>query len=96
MEITRWGVGRSCEGTRGQMVRVSRDEALRLIESLSRQLRTRNANDDRAEFMPVTAGIAGKTVEEYFSIVVVERQQGSVRGGARSAKGTRKRTKKDV
>lgn len=63
MEISRWSV----EDTRGQMVRATRDEALKLIESLSRQLRTGNANDGRAEF---TAGIAGTKTEEYFSIVV--------------------------
>ena len=73
MEISRWGAGRSVEGTRGQMVRVTRDEALKLIESLSRQLRTRNANEGRAEF---TARIA--ETEEYFSIVVAERQESEI------------------
>jgi hypothetical protein len=56
------------------MVRMTRDEALKLIESLSRQLRTEDANDGRAEF---TAGIAGTKTEEYFSIVVAERQRES-------------------
>ncbi len=58
MKITRW----KTEGIPGQMVRTTRDEALKIIESLSRQLRIGNTNDGRAEFT-TDAG-------EYFSVSV--------------------------
>jgi len=66
MEISRWGAGKSVEGIPGQMVRVTRDEALKLVESLSRQLRT-GKDDGRAEFNAAADGTV-----EYFSISVAD------------------------
>ena len=94
MEIARWEKGKSVEGYRGQMVRVTPDEALRLIESLSRQLRTGNANDGRAEFIAEIAGAAvpnnrrAKAGEEYFSVVV--EQSGAAPRNAKGKRPTRK------
>jgi nicotinamide mononucleotide (NMN) deamidase PncC len=95
MEIARWEKGKSVEGYRGQMVRVTRGEALRLIESLSRQLRTGDANDGRAEFTAGVTGIATpnnrrtKAGEEYFSVVVAE-HGGAARRNAKGKRPTRK------
>lgn len=56
MEILRFG-----KGNKDLMVRVTPDEALALIASLSRQILTRNANAEREEF---------HIGSEYFSIAV--------------------------
>lgn len=64
MRIKRWGTGKSIQGNPGEMVYVTREEAIRLAESLLRQIRTREPNDGRAEFTTDD--------DEYFSVCVDE------------------------
>lgn len=63
MEIVKWD---KYSADSGQMVRVTIAEALELIESLSRQVRTGDPNGGRAEFITVDG--------EYFSISVQPNQ----------------------
>ncbi len=64
MEIVRWDDTKS--GLTGTMVRVTRLEALELIQSLTVQLISSNPNNDRSEHTATT-----KTAAEYFSIAVM-------------------------
>lgn len=65
MHISKWKKNVSSEKTPGQMVRISRKEAIILIRSLANQLETHNPNSERVEFNAQT----DKGVE-YFSIAV--------------------------
>jgi hypothetical protein len=50
----------------GQMIRVTRDEALEIISSLSLQLKTRDVNSERSEFTDQNG--------KYFSISVHDKE----------------------
>ena len=61
------------DGTPGFMMRVNKKEAIQLIQSLSSQLATDNANTGRREdFITLTDG--EKKKEVYFSISVSEQK----------------------
>ena len=61
IEVIRLKRGKKCSDN-GYFIRVSADEALTIITSLSEQLRTKTANGHRAE--------QWTTEHEYFSIAV--------------------------
>jgi hypothetical protein len=66
MNITHWDKNAGGDGVgAGQMVRVSVDEALKLIEGLAAQLHTGSPNANRPEFFATT-----NRDTEYFSICV--------------------------
>ena len=65
MEVLSWKKAK--DSSSGFMIRVSRNEALRIISSLSSQLLTSNPNSSRAEFFTEKG--------EYFSIAVAEKEK---------------------
>jgi hypothetical protein len=72
MKIERWSKNKTKKIQQsGTFIEVSRDEALQLIASLSKQLLENNPNVGRAEFL------IGKGRDEYFSIGVIPGQTGN-------------------
>ena len=64
MKISKWPAKKNPYSPPGQMIRVTKKEAMRLIESLAAQLYTSSCNSKRAEF--------DTDKGEYFSIAVNE------------------------
>jgi hypothetical protein len=63
MEIVKWGKEANFDQP-GMLIRVSRDEAIMIIESLASQLRKKDPNSGRMEFFDIEG--------DYFSIAVHE------------------------
>ena len=62
MKVTKWTEEDGIPGP-GMMVEISKEEALRIIESLSHQIRTGSPNNGRTEMYT-------SDTQEYFSIAV--------------------------